>query len=379
MRKRGKGVKATIRSFIKQDMYETLAYRILIQGRQEYSSESNPTKHFLDLQFQNAHRFFVDTLGKDIRIIPFDKARRFNTAFCLKVGSEVETKLVSNFRVPFSHYGAHVACDEKVFEFNSASSGMLRVIPAKHQKGLWNTTMACTLESGLAYLIDTVCATEITDMDEHTTMISIFQHQVRILQDKPLERGVFSCGTWDSYYGTQEALQYLREEQYPFIWAINTQRFNPIVSLITDNVRESGQMAFAVRKTDFARQRPELISCFWSKDSKKGKRFTITNYLKEVDHKRRKGYIPGFMEYEETFSACDKYNRRLHDKSWPYKYAKSAYSVEIQAGHDFLFTAALVNMHHLWKTLDWKNRKNLSFRQFTEDLAMKIMGSDFSN
>ncbi len=138
-------------------MYETLGYRILIQGRQEHSTEANPTKHFLDLQFQNARQFFVKTLGKDIRIISFDKARRFNTAFCLKVGSDIETKLVTNFRVPFSHYGEHEACDEKVFEFNSASSGMLCVISAKHQKGLWNTTMACTLQSGLPYLIDSVC------------------------------------------------------------------------------------------------------------------------------------------------------------------------------------------------------------------------------
>ncbi len=181
-------------------------------------------------------------------------------------------------------------------------------------------------------------------MDEHTTMISIFERQVEIIRHLPLDRGVFSCLTYDSYYGTVEALQYFRKLQQPFIWAINTQRFGPIVSLITDQVRQSGQMAFAIRETDFAKQRLELMSCFWSKDSKKGKRFTITNHLKKVDHKRRKGYM-GFMEYEETFAACDKYNRRLHDKSWPCRYAAGIYSVEILAGHDFLFTSALVNLH----------------------------------
>ena len=138
-------------------------------------------------------------------------------------------------------------------------------------------------------------------------------------------------------------------------------------------------MAFAIRETNFAKQRLELMSCFWSKDSKKGKRFTITNHLKKVDHKRRKGYIPGFMEYEETFAACDKYNRRLHDKSWPCRYAAGIYSVEILAGHDFLFTSALVNLHHLWKTLDWKNRKLLTFQMFTQELADAIMGNDFSD
>lgn len=359
-------------------MYETIAYRAYIQGKQNRPTEAKPTPHFLDDCFKGAHSFFAEQLGNEVTIIGWDKARRFNTAFCIKIGSTLETEFVENFRRPFSHYGAHVACDEKVFQFNSNQSGMLRVIPAKHQKGLWNTTMAVTLQSGLPYLIDSVCATEITDMDEHTTMISIFEHQVKILREKPFDRETFSCGTWDSYYGTNEALQYLRRVQQPFIWAINAQRFGPIVSLLTDYVRQSGQMAFAVRDKDFGRQRPEVMSCFWSKDSKKGKRYTITNYLKSVDHKRRKGYIPGFMEYEETFASCDKFNRRLHDKSWPCKYAKSAYSVEVQSGHDFLFTAALVNMHHLWKTLDWKNRKLMSFQMFTQNLALEILANNFN-
>ena len=72
------------------------------------------------------------------------------------------------------------------------------------------------------------------------------------------------------------------------------------------------QMAFAVREIDLSHERVQLMWCLWSKDSKKGKWFTMTNYLKKVDHKRRYGYIPGFMECEETFAPCDKYNRRLH-------------------------------------------------------------------
>ena len=378
VRKRGKTEKSTRRPLSLQDLYEVLAYRIFIQGRQERPSEADPDRHFLELQFKRANAHFVAFHGKDANTIGYDKARRFNGAFCVKVGSNLEMVLVQNFRVPFVHYGANVAADEKVFEFNSAKSGMLRVIPAKSQKGLWNSTLCATLPSGLSYLIDSLCATEIADMDEHTTMMVTFERQIAVLRSKPLERGEFSCVTYDSYYGTVEALQYLRGLQQPFIWAVNPQRILPLVDLISDRVRESGQMAFAVRELDFARQRPELLSCFWSKDSKKGKRYTITNYLKKVDHKRRGGYIPGFMEYEETFAACDKFNRRLHDKSWPHRYAAGVYSVEILAGHDFLFTSALVNMHHLWKTIDWKNRKSLSFKAFTQQLAEEITESDFS-
>ena len=172
-------------------------------------------------------------------------------------------------------------------------------------------------------------------------------------------------------------LQMLRDQHVPFIAAINPQWFTPIVQLLTDRVQASGDMCFAVHDSDRRGDPKELATCFYSPDSKKGKRFTLTNYLKEIGHKRRRGHIPGFDEYEENFAGCDSFNRRLHDKSWQCKYASLSYSVEIQAGHNFLFTCALVNAQHLWKTLDFQNRENTSFKSFTEALALEIVGYDF--
>ena len=96
-----------------------------------------------------------------------------------------------------------------------------------------------------------------------------------------------------------------------------------------------------------------------------------------MDHKRREGHIPGFDEYQENFSGCDSFNRRLHDKRWPHHYGAKAYSVEIQAGHDFLLTCTLVNAHHLWKSQDFANRSHVSFAQFTSDLAIELIEVDY--
>ena len=368
----------TKRVIVRQMLYEAMAYGVVIQGAQEKSSEANPTKYPLEQRFKEAGALLAASVQEGVQILSYDLARRIYGGWCMRVGSSVETTLAENFRSVILAYGEVVACDEKVFEFNSAHSGMLRVIPAKHQKGLWNYTMCVTLSPDLPYLIDTRCATEISALDEHIKMTELMEYQTKIARLRPVGRNVFPCMVYDSYYGTVEGLQLMRKYQQPFIWCCNPQRFGDLVSLLDGSVRESGQSAFAVRKKDNARDREELLTCFWSRDGRKGKQYTITNYLKQVDHKRRPGHIPGAFEYQYNFASCDKYNRRLHDKSWPHRYAGGTISVEYRAGHDFLFTCALVNLHQLWKSLDFAERKTESFKQFTEALAKEIVASDMS-
>ena len=119
-----------------QTCYEALAYRAYIQGQQVRLSEASPNDHFLEDQFKAASAYFKATLEEGITFTNWDVAKRMNSAICITVGTELESDLVDNFRSVLSSYGEVVCCDEKVFEFNSSKSGMLRVIPAKHQKGL---------------------------------------------------------------------------------------------------------------------------------------------------------------------------------------------------------------------------------------------------
>lgn len=378
MKKNGIKRRQSYRLIEIKDVYHSFAYRVYIQGKQNGPKESNPQKHALIDAFDDAQCYLSKTLKDQTKLTESDKARRINSWICVKVGSEFEKRLSSNFRSALSSYGEIVACDEKVFEFDSPTSGFFRKIPNKGQKGLWNYTMCVTLSPNIPFLIYSRCATEISNLDQHITMVGLMQEQIDVVREKPVARGHYPCIVYDSFYGTVAGLQLCRKLRQPFIWALNPQRFGSIVELVSDSVRKTGDMAFAVRAKDDAKELEELLTCFWSPDSKKGKRFTITNYLKRANHKKRKGYIPGFMEYEYSFSGCDSYNRRLHDKSWCHRYGAGKYSVEMQAGHNFLFTCALVNCHHLWKSLDFENRKKVSFQEFTTDLAVEIVRKDWS-
>jgi len=47
----------------------------------------------------------------------------------------------------------------------------------------------------------------------------------------------------------------------------------------------------------------------------------FTNAFTKVDRTRSQQHIiPGYDMYKLAFNACDKFNRKLHDKKWPHRY-----------------------------------------------------------
>jgi hypothetical protein len=99
--------------------------------------------------------------------------------------------------------------------------------------------------------------------------------------------------------------------------------------------------------------------------------------LERLNNSKVSGHVPGFDEYELSFNVCDLYNRMMHDKSWPHRYSGKGYSSEYQAGSDYLFTVAILNMWNYWRALDFASRSQLSYEEFRTQLAVLICNSNF--
>ena len=123
-------------------VYQMLAYRIFIYGRQKRPQENRRDEKAIINAFQAARKH----CGGD-NLLGSDRARRLNTYMCLRVDHWHQTDLVDNFQSVLLSCGEVLVCDEKVFDFDSANAGWVRVIPAKKQVGLWNYT-ACVWLSG---------------------------------------------------------------------------------------------------------------------------------------------------------------------------------------------------------------------------------------
>ena len=368
-------------------MYEALAMRIYLMGKQNGPKEVRRNKNALESDIREAVKYFNtvcrDADGNPYAITEPDLLRRCISALYFEVGTRDEIDLCRYFRALLSSAGQFGACDEKVFQHDTASSGMIRVVPAKKQVGLWNYTVCLRLSGGLQganyypFLVYTRCHTENTNLDEHVTTAAIIRAQVKFLRLLQPNRRFSTILVWDSYYGTLASLQYLREQRIPSIWCLNVQRFASYRALLDRFVQKTSDMAFAERAKDEARDLDELITVFWSPDHRKAKRWTWTNALHRENEAKKGGYIPGFDHYEHAFNICDVFNRELHDKSWPYRYSGKSQSSEIQAGSDFLITIATVNMWNYWRSLDVPQQHVLSYERFCTQLATLVMCEEF--
>jgi hypothetical protein len=270
-----------------------------------------------------------------------------------------------------------VAFDEKVFSHDTKISGLVKVVPNKKVAGLWFFTGACRLDSGYPFMLYCRAWTERPILDQHVATLQIIQEQCGILKEMQTSRHFETISVWDAYYPTLAALQWMREQNIPFIFSINKDRFGGVVSVIERFVKKTGDMAWAERAKDAAGDRDELCTLFHSPDARIGVRCVLTNALIRTAEKKAKGTVPGFDHYEASFNIVDVFNRSLCDKRWPHRYSGRHITSEMQAGADFLFTTTLVNLWHLWRTLQYEERKGESFESFCTTLAKGIVQTAF--
>ena len=138
-----------------------------------------------------------------------------------------------------------------------------------------------------------------------------------------------------------------------------------IVDSLTHRIDKSGTF-FAV----YNKKTKESAVYNWSTNVRLGKKFVLGSGF-EVGVKAKNDHVcPMFDHYCMGFSGCDKFNRALHGKSWPYKLQGDR-----RVASDYLLTSVLINVYHLW--IDAapanENRRNISWRNFCSDLALEMV------
>lgn len=95
-----------------------------------------------------------------------------------------------------------------------------------------------------------------------------------------------------------------------------------------------------------------------------------TERAKVTEHKNR---IPVYDYYKVMFESCDRFNRRLHDKSWPHRRGGNAVSGEAGVHHDFLLACVLQNTFNAYFAATGQNYEGVSFKDFCHDLADSLI------
>jgi hypothetical protein len=270
-----------------------LAARILLHAQQQVASRNQQHPNFIDNRFADVVAFLS---GNGAVTLPASaqRLRKMVSFLQIKPGSALEARVFVNLRKMVAKLGEVFAGDEKLYHADLLKSGMVKIVLSKPARvGVWGYEGCIALEGDYPLCIYLRIHFEIAALDENVRMIDIMKDWVRIIEEKTAPREEAAILVADSHYPTIEALQFLRQKKMRFIFACDQNRFQKLSALISQRVQKTGDMAFAEKVPERAKDSYELMSLIWSRDSKIGKRLTITNALQRVSQKRKQGHFPG--------------------------------------------------------------------------------------
>jgi hypothetical protein len=91
----------------------------------------------------------------------------------------------------------------------------------------------------------------------------------------------------------------------------------------------------------------ELFTYHYDRQKGVGKKYNLSSgFIRSTSPakiEQYKNFIPGYSHYKVLFEPCDKFNRNLHDRHWPYKRGGRNSKGAFGSQHDFLMACILQN------------------------------------
>ena len=101
-----------------------------------------------------------------------------------------------------------------------------------------------------------------------------------------------------------------------------------------------------------------------------GRKTVLGTGFQKKKNKEKEEIVPMYDHYAVGFSNCDKYNRVLHGKTWPYRLQGDK-----RVNSNYIFTCVLINTYHLWIDSAPKDedRSKVSWFTFCHELAFEMI------
>jgi hypothetical protein len=272
---------------------------------------------------------------------------------------EDEAILSSQFQEAVESLGQFVAGDEKLFKWTGESQ-WVRVCPQKEDEvGLWNYELVGQLPNDLGFLLYVKSHTCETVLGGGIQCAAVVRDWGRIVKDKGTENAtILTC---DSYYLDLTGRDILLELEVLYLCALQSCRFNTLYRRANIISHHAGKTALL-----YSEELHEMFVTHWYPPPL-NRKFVLTNALIASPGSTRKAIIPGCDHFSVMFNLCDKYNRRLHDKSWPHR----CMTAELQE-HNFLFTCLLTNCYNAFLDSKHQTPHDLDYQTFGEELADEL-------
>jgi hypothetical protein len=278
-----------------------------------------------------------------------------------------------NFQAIVKRIGEYAAGDEKLLHFTGDSSNIRMILTKPDRVGHWFYELCIKLKNGLSYLL--YFRAHLSDTGKG---ISIRTSEiVKEWTDITTSLGRTDSNTkavtcFDSYYLCNNGRNYCNENKKPFVAAIQRNRFEAICDSLSGLAHEKGEFAGVYNdKTN------ELLIKYFDPNHDAPKYVLSNAFIKKKKQnskkrKVRRSTIPVYSEYAEMFNLCDRFNRNLHERTWPHKTGGRGNKGEHGHYHNFAISATLQNIFNLYHAINDENHTEVSFCEFCCGLADDI-------
>jgi len=349
----------------KKQMWQALAIQVRLIGLQKKSTENDPLKHPLKKFIGACIDYFTDKFGNQISFKSVEKLITILTF------DGFEDYINKGFQDIVFKLGQSVAGDEKLFHFTGDSGDIRLVISKPDRIGLWFYELVAPLANGQYYMLYLKLQ---TNRNGSVQVESIVRDWINIVKftgasdefDLPNPKTML---TYDSYYQVEGGRQACIENRVKFSCSVRADRMQAQRKLLQRAESETP----GDEETIYLERTNELFTYHYDRQKGVGKKYNLTHGLirSEVVAKVKQNadVIPGYDMYKAMFEACDRFNRNLHDKHWPYKRGGKGRKGEWGTSHDFFMACILQNTFSAHSQILGYDPKTLSFKQKCEKLS----------
>ena len=353
----------------KKQMWQALAIQVRLIGLQKKCTENDPVKHPLKKFIRECIDYFNDKCEDLEQQISFKVVEKLMTILTF---DGFEDCLNKAFQDIVFKLGQSVAGDEKLFHF-TGDSGDIRLIISKPDRiGLWFYELVAPLANGQYYMLYLKLQTSRNGDAPVENIVRDWINIVKFTGVASTEMDLPNPKTmlvYDSYYQVEGGRQACIENHVKFSCSVRPDRMQAQRKLLQKAESEKP----GDEETIYLERTNELFTYHYDRQKGVGKKYNLTHGLirSEVSAKVKEntGVIPGYDMYKAMFEACDRFNRNLHDKHWPYKRGGKGRKGEWGTSHDFFMACILQNTFSAHSQILGYDPKSLSFKQKCEKLS----------
>ena len=367
-------------------VYQSIAVYIKLLGQQSSSTENKKNKNNYASCISECINFF-STLSTDPKhkCVGRTIVMRLLSS-CLFTG-EYADDICLNFQSLVMHLGHAIAGDEKLFYF-TGESGNVIFVPSKPGKyGFWFYQLCGSLNNGLPYCLKF----ELKDNANNKVykILDITKKWVDVIYNVGSEYvppgtnpNPYTYLASDSYYTDNAVRKFLLEDKpdIRFTCSVRGDRFPGEVRMVhpEEDRDKTGQWKGITNDT--------TGECFvYHYDTQKGvgKKYNYSRgFIRSVDKykvKEHSNRIPCYDYYKTMFESCDRFNRNLHDRVWPYKRGGKGTLGEAGHHHDFIMATVVQNIFNAYHSINTIEHRFTDFKYMCDQLSTDIFNYSLSN